>query len=137
VISARDFPSLGENYAITSKPSRRYNCIAWAVGDDRHWWWPSGWWPQDVAREESIGAFGLAFASVGYSKCDDDSYEPGFDKIALFAFEGKPTHAARQLDSGDWSSKLGKSVDISHQLSGLAGPVYGQVVQIFKRQKAQ
>ena len=49
------FPSLTPSgYAITSPKDRRYNCVAWAVGDQKRWWWPDpaecGYWPDGVSR---------------------------------------------------------------------------------------
>jgi hypothetical protein len=39
-----------------------------------------------------------------------------------------PTHAALQLESGDWTSKLGDFEDISHStIEAVSGPVYGRV----------
>ena len=53
-------------------------------------------------------------------------------KIAIFGMKESdgsvsPTHAARQLESGEWTSKLGKDFeDIPHTtLDALNGPVYG------------
>ena len=35
------FPRLrGAPYQVTSPEDDRYNCIAWAAGDPKHWWWP-------------------------------------------------------------------------------------------------
>ncbi|MCI0637958.1 MAG: hypothetical protein L0Y72_23715 [Gemmataceae bacterium] len=38
-----------------------------------------------------------------------------------------PTHAARQLPTGRWSSKLGPSEDIEHDLHALEGEIYGTI----------
>ena len=46
----------------------------------------------------------------------DESLEPGFEKVALYALGGVPKHAARQLSSGRWSSKLGDLEDVEHTL---------------------
>ncbi|TAF36353.1 MAG: hypothetical protein EAZ69_10585 [Oscillatoriales cyanobacterium] len=46
---------------------------------------------------------------------------------------GIPTHAARQLANGKWTSKLGWLEDIEHELDGLTGDRYGVVGQILKR----
>ena len=52
---------------------------------------------------------------------------------------GAPTHVARQLPSGAWTSKLGDWEDIEHQtLASLeerpgAAPAYGKVARILKR----
>ena len=53
--------------------------------------------------------------------------------MAVFVAEGLPTHMARQLASGQWTSKLGKSVDIEHELHALAGERYGEVVRVLAR----
>ena len=46
---------------------------------------------------------------------------------------GVPTHAARQLASGLWTSKLGHSEDIEHDLRALEGDTYGMVALLLKR----
>jgi hypothetical protein len=47
------------------------------------------------------------------------------------------THAARQLPDGQWTSKLGKYVDIEHSApEDVAGGVYGEVMQFMKRLKS-
>lgn len=50
----------------------------------------------------------------------------------------KPTHVARQLDDGKWTSKLGSNEDIIHHtLDGLEGEKYGQVTTIMTRKAKQ
>jgi hypothetical protein len=132
------FPGLrGQAYAITSAKDGRYNCIAWAAGDARQWWWPDqdgeDVWPAGVERVASVSAFRDAFAVLGYMVCDDDRFEPGYERIALFALRGVPKHAARQLLDGRWTSKLGRREDIEHALHDLTGMVYGSVVLVMKR----
>jgi hypothetical protein len=135
------FPGLrGQPYQITSPKDHRYNCIAFAAGDHRNWWWPDAVgediWPAGIARAETVEAFRDAFATVGYVVCDNDEVEPGYEKVALFALAGVPKHATRQLPSGRWVSKLGPSEDIEHALHDLTVMVYGSVVLVMKR-KAQ
>src|SRR2546426_8468560 len=132
------FPGLrGQSYHIKSPRDRRYNCIAFAAGDDRNWWWPDvaeeDTWPAGVARVTTVAAFREAFATLGYVVCDHDQLETGFEKIALFALAGVPKHAARQLPGGRWTSKLGPMEDIEHGLHDLTGMVYGSVVLVMKR----
>ncbi len=132
------FPGLrGQAYQITSPKDHRYNCIAFAAGDDRNWWWPDAvgedTWPAAVARAVTLDAFRDAFATLGYRVCDNDQLEPGYEKIALFALAGVPKHAAKQLPNGRWISKLGQSEDIEHALHDLTGVVYGSVVLVMKR----
>jgi hypothetical protein len=86
-------------------------------------------------RELTSEAFRHAFATLGYSHCQGEEPEPGYEKVALFAdADGNPTHAARQLSTGQWTSKLGKAEDIEHRLHDLEGEVYGRVVWIVKRE---
>ena len=47
--------------------------------------------------------------------------------------EGLPNHAARQLGSGMWTSKIGALADIQHKLQGLTGERYGKVGQVLRR----
>ncbi len=134
------FPRLqAEGFKPTSPATVEYNCIAWAAGDASKFWWPDEFgllhWPEKIAREETIGAMQELFESLDYAKCDDDSLEPEFEKVAIFALLGLPTHAARQLANGDWTSKLGESIDISHTLRGLGGGIYGDPVLFLKRKR--
>lgn len=106
------FPGLrSSGYAITSPADDIYNCIAWAANDPLHWWWPdilkARYWAADVLREETVAAFQEAFGSLGDTVCAGEEMEASVEKVALFAdAEGFPTHAARQLPSGRWTSKL-------------------------------
>jgi hypothetical protein len=132
------FPGLrGQSFQITSPKDDKYNCIALAARDIRNWWWPDiaeeDNWPAGVARVETIAAFRDAFATLGYVICEHDELEPGFEKVAFFAFAGKPKHVARQLPTGRWLSKLGPMEDIEHALHDLTGMVYGSVVLVMKR----
>jgi hypothetical protein len=132
------FPGLcGQAYEVKSQRDEAYNCIAWAAGDNGTWWWPDqaeeDTWPVGVARVATVAAFQDAFATLGYITCDDDRLEDGHEKIAIFALEGVPKHAARQLPSGRWTSKLGLLEDIEHALHDLTGMAYGSVVLVMKR----
>ena len=135
------FPNLQPNdYQVTSPATPRYNCIAWAAGKNDTWWWPPGgfngyYWPPDVEKDGSIESFVKAFERLGYQVCDSADVEPDVDKVAIYAdASGAPTHAARQLESGLWSSKLGKAQDIEHNtLTTLEGGLYGHVARVLKR----
>ena len=135
------FPGLGTStLRVTSSASRDYNCIAWAAGDMARWWWPDAdpdndaiYWPAGVVAEETLDAFAAAFVTLGYAPCSGEELELGFERIALFAIAGVPTHAARQLSSGRWTSKLGLREDIEHELHALSGVEYGAVTLIMKR----
>ncbi len=126
-------------YKITSEEARWYNCIAFAAGEAHRWWWPIGaYWPDRAPRHETIESFVLAFHALGYIPCDDGALEPGFEKVALYADQNDiPTHMARQLASGMWTSKCGSLEDIEHEtleaLAGFGPSEYGAAVRFLKR----
>ncbi len=133
------FPQLtAANSRLTSPFDEGYNCIAWAAADTERWWWPDPqeqkYWPEKLPRVVTIDAFVKAYGLLGYLHKTDASLEPGRQKIAIFADEGgTPTHASRQLSDGWWTSKLGKQVDIEHELSALEGSTYGKVAIVLGR----
>ena len=127
------------NSRPTSSETNEYNCIAWAYGRNDAWFEPDPWrlyfWPISH-REYYVDAYEELFSSIGYSLCTDASKEDGFLKIVLYVDkEGRPTHAARQLPTGKWTSKLGEEYDIEHDsLEVLNGPAYG-TAEIFMKRK--
>lgn len=134
--SVRSFPKLSEdNFAFTSPQDHRYNCIAWAVGEKNRWWWPvQRYWPGVVPRSTSVDAFVMMFESRGYVMSESRDVEPGFEKVAIYVDAlQRVTHAARQIDGGRWTSKLGAEQDISHTLEAIEGGDYGKVATVLKR----
>jgi len=133
------FPKLKpENLCVTSEPTDYYNCIAWAACDPQKWWWPAKlyFWPI-AKREMNVATFVEAYQSCGFEVCNDGSPEAGFEKIAIYADDKKtPTHAARQLSDGTWTSKLGASHDVIHRtLDDISGGEYGKPVRFMRREK--
>lgn len=131
------FPRLrGTLWSVTSPADARYNCIAWTVHDPLQWWWPDHdyYWPSDPPFQWSLEAFLIAYRKLGFEVCDSPHQEEETTKIAIFAdHDGRPTHGARQLPNGRWTSKLGKEQDIEHELQALEGSLYGDVAVILKR----
>lgn len=78
-----------------------------------------------------------ALATLDFESCDHSKPEMGFEKVAIYSDEhGWPTHVARQIPSGRWTSKLGASEDIEHdRLEALEGSVYGKVVRVLRRER--
>lgn len=134
-----DFPNLrNTGYRITSPATIEYNCIAWAARDDSRWWEPDPFdlyfWPEGAPRELTVDAVIQAYTTIGFVLCQTSELEPGVEKIAIYVHSnGTPTHTARQLPSGKWTSKLGQSEDIEHELNGLTNSEYGSVARILKR----
>jgi hypothetical protein len=139
------FPNLLDGtYDETSPLDTRYNCIAFAAGDDTQWWEPQPgigyYWPPNIPRQYTVDAYVRAFGSVGYVPCgQDSSVEPDHDKIALYATldhrgQATPEHAAIQLSDGRWKSKIGDFEDIAHDtLERLNSPDYGAPLLYLKR----
>ncbi len=136
-----EFPRLRtDGYLETSPATDDYNCIAWAGNDITEKWDPeptSGrYWPNHVPRTLDLENFVLLYEfEGGYEPCDNGDLENGFEKIAIFvSLSREVTHAARQLPSGFWTSKLGDCEDIEHRtLSSLEGLSYGRIAQFLKR----
>ncbi len=121
-----------QNYVVTSDETDDYNCVGWAaIPDDPFQWWPlpdapEYYWPPGARRDETIEAFIEGFGTLRYQVCEAGDLEPGVEKIAIYALRGVPTHVARQLSDGRWTSKLGVWEDIEHHASrDLAGGRYG------------
>lgn len=74
------------------------------------------------------------FAGEGFSLCDSDELEPGYEKIAIYAIAGLFTHVARQLNGGQWTSKVGSLEDITHlSPASMSEGIYGFVHCIMRR----
>ena len=126
-----------DNCEIKSKATKRYNCLAWAAGEDFRWWWPDllgkDYWPAGVAREASIRAFLEAYGTCGFKLCFDGTLQASTEKLAIYGKDQAgteiPTHAALQLENGEWTSKVGRFEDIYHKTTAaMEGPVYGRVI---------
>jgi hypothetical protein len=136
-LSPDEFPRLTpDNHRESSPAAWDYNCVAWAAEDTENWWQPGVYWPVEVSKDEfGVGALAQAFRALGYESCArDEDLEPGFQKVALYGSGLIYTHAARQLPTGKWTSKLGGGVDIEHDTpDAVAGGIYGEVVEVMKR----
>ena len=134
-----EFPRLtDENHRVTSPASPDYNCVAWSAGDTEHWWQPGLYWPTAAAQDDfGIGALEQVFVALGYEDCPGSELEAAFEKVALYGSGLFYTHIARQLPSGAWTSKLGRSEDIEHDhANAVSGGLYGEVVQFMRRRRS-
>ena len=135
-----DFPHLHPHKCVggVSDATRLYNCFAWAAAITNARWEPDPlfqyYWPDNIAREYTLDALVEAYRSVGFETCTDESSEPGFEKIAIYTNSGEPTHATRQLENGNWTTKFGDFEDVEHlDLDCLEGPLYGRLTRVFMR----
>lgn len=134
------FPNLTkENHRNTSPDDYVYNCMAWACGDTKHWWEPSGepwhFWIH-TQFSYSIDSHLKAFSIVGFKeRSDSDEFEPEFEKVAIYiGADGLPKHFARQKENGLWTSKLGEAQDIEHDtLEAIECDDYGKAEIILKK----
>jgi len=136
----RALPKLStEAYEFTSNEDEIYNCIAWALNDTRQYWWPTPkygcYWPPGVPRDNTLGSVKRIFELHGYRGCQTGNREAGYEKVALYERQDSGVeHVARQLQSGEWTSKIGEWEDIRHPtLEVLECEDYGSVTLIMKR----
>lgn len=139
------FPNIEPtNCKLLSENDDRANCIGWAMGDARRWWWPVApggslrrrhHWPDACRRSKDIDGFEALMEYVGGIETEDEKPEKGFVKVALFATGDLtlwPQHMARLLPSGKWLSKCGPYEAITHDLHEMEGGLYGEVIAIHK-----
>jgi hypothetical protein len=137
----KDFPNLHEdNFSFTSIRTDLiqyakidYNCCAWALGrTDKRLDMTEGFLEELELDENNINHTAEAYAKDVYTKykfeiCNDGNLEKGFEKIVLYEDEnGLFSHVSRQLQNGNWTSKLGHWEDIEHSsIYDLVGCFYG------------
>jgi hypothetical protein len=137
------FPNLGkwEERSLSTHvggPTPRYNCYAFAAGDDTRRWEPDPsmqyYWPTSN-RAFTIPAFIEGYQTRRYEVCSDGVLEDGYEKIVFYVDSSRIVqHAACQISDGRWISKLGDEEDIIHETpQSLASAVYGQPVCYMKR----
>lgn len=138
---ARIFPNLAaDGGKKTSEKDPAYNCVGWAIIRDTQWCWQPGggtsiYWPDGVLDDDSFECYVQLFERFGYVKCKGYQFELLYEKVVLYAKpDGLFYHAAYQLPTGAWTSKLGPEEDIQHNSpAGLEGSNYGEVKQVLKR----
>lgn len=135
------FPgSFLQPFTKTSEIDLSYNCIAWAAMSSDDWYEPDDsynyFWPADVPRENTIEAYIQLFEYYGFDRCENGDNEEGFYKVAIFAVNGssQASHAARQIQPGLWTSKLGQGIDVTHTIAAMSGGLYGDVIQYLKKE---
>jgi hypothetical protein len=112
-------------FRVTSPTTRKYNCAAWAAEEDWRKWDPAPgpdgkildpyYWPEGAPVLPSTSALEAAYATRGYSRCEDGEFVAGEEKLAIYGDgSGDWKHVARQTVNGKWTSKMGDLADIEH-----------------------
>ena len=131
------FPKLGnEGFTVVDPPSDLYNCIAYAAGDTSQWWdhTPRRYWPSYATRSKRIESLQEGFAGLGFEECGDASFQPGYQKVALYDDHGAWQHASIQMASEAWRSKMGEGPVIEHlNPESLSGGMYGNPTIYMRR----
>lgn len=138
------FPRLKPGaYEITSPRSDAQNCIGYALRANLYFdpvvggFFIEGYyWPPGIRADDSVEAWIQLFEMNQFRECTDGSLEADVEKIAIYVGEdGDASHCARQLPSGQWTSKLNKLEDIRHDNLAdlLSPPAYAAVVKFMSR----
>ena len=130
------FPNLiRTNYNITSPFDLSYNCISYTIDIKNCWTWPGYVWPYGVIpSDERLSTFIDFYKLHSYEECGmDTSFDPSYDKVAIFVMNNVVTHGSKQVNGAFWKSKIGSNKDIEHELDGIENNTYGRAVQIMRR----
>lgn len=128
------FPAATGRHRETSAADVAYNCIAFAAGTTDQWWSHAAGYRWPTTRSPSAGSLVAVFNTLGYQRCDGAVVEAGYERVVLYARDGRWTHASRQLPTGKWASKLGGEEDVEHDTPEcLCGDLYGDVLCIMRR----
>ncbi len=123
------FPNLAdEAFEILAPPSTRYNCVAYAAGDQTQNWdyEEDSYWPPWASRNDKQESMVDVFAGLSYQPCDDHRLEQHYVRIALYEKDGIAQHVALQMPNGRWRSKMGSGPLIEHHSPvSLSGRIYG------------
>jgi hypothetical protein len=93
------------------------------------------YWPPGAPRAYSLQAYKEAFRALGFEEGGTAEPRLAATEVAIYAKGERPTHAARHVSGERWSSKLGRSVDIEHELEALCGDAYGAIVVFMRKRR--
>lgn len=132
------FPNIiGKQYNVTLSDFK-FNCVAFTLNifDDYMWVTEKIWPYTSVPRLLKIESFKKLYEFYDYEECDSSLYEEKYEKIAFYAKDNIPLHAAKQFGN-IWKSKISNLI-VDHELNWLCGDspdTYGYVVFIMKKLK--
>jgi hypothetical protein len=123
----KDFPNgaVG-NVSVLGPSSDKYNCLAWSLNILNAWVWP---WPKGAVSQAN---FDTLYRSKGFTVAGGPVKKAG-DVAAYGISTNDMTHGAC-VYGGNWTSKLGAWLLVSHTLPDLTGPksLYGFVNRYYQ-----
>ena len=144
-INLSDYPNIinGINFKIVEQDDINFNCIAHSLGIRNMSIWPAKlelWvWDKSLPYINTINNFVNLYRKFNYEICEDSSWEPDYDKIALYisilSCRNTVSHAAKQIDSYWWSSKMGGDELFEHDLEAIENKNVGTKYVFLKRPK--
>ncbi len=137
-----NFPNATPETLIEKSPATsEYNCIAWTLGEEHLWWdtVPGYFWPRRIPKPASVIQNVVEmYNAQGFIECQSADLEPGIEKIVLYSESGKFRHAAFQLESGRWTSKMGPYEDVVHSTAEtLLGDELEKIERIMMRPRTE
>ena len=108
---------------VSGEKTRRYNCLAWTLGNTSSWVWP--WGSRDATKSE----FDDLYRRFGYRPS-------GSGSIAAFGANLNAMKHAAISGSGHgarWESKCGPWLRIQHGLGEMEGGTYGNVKGFYSK----
>src|SRR5262245_4584007 len=138
------FPGLkNSGFEVTSDKSDRPNCIGWVLNSNLYFDPVIGgsiggyYWPDGIRKDDTVTAWSELFSLHGFRDCPTADLDVETEKIGIYVgADGNATHVAKQLNTGEWTSKVGKAEDIRHgTLDALVGKEFGTIDKIMSRQR--
>jgi len=131
---------IGKNYKIIESKYNLadFNCIAYSLDFFDRWCGASEKsWPYNIlSRSPKLENYIKYYKIFGYDVCNNDEYEVGYEKVALYIDNSNCINHASKQYYNMWRSKLGKFFIIEHELEWLTGfdaDNYGNIGVILKR----
>ena len=141
----RHFPGLIRcEWSITGNAARKYNCIAWSVGEDSAWYVATAGaklHPTDISIDDvwgdgdgmmTITELDAFYAAKGYLPTGTDAKDA--DVMFYSGFHGarKKNCLCQTILQPVFESKCGEGPKIEHSCSQLNGMTYGTPIRFYK-----
>lgn len=132
------FPNIiGKPYKTTIS-NFNFNCVAYTldVYNDYIWTNEKSWPHNIIPRILNINSFKKLYEINGYEECYDEIFDLKYNKVAFYAKNGIPIHAAKRYKN-IWKSKISNLI-VEHELDWLCGDyidTYGEVVFLMRKLK--